>query len=104
MIEQKLAHAVFFTLNDESNAAIETLIEDCHTYLQDLPGIVYFLAGRVVSEHNREVNDKDFQVGLNVVFASKAYHDQYQISENHNIFVDRNKANWAKVRVFDTYV
>ena len=104
MNEQKLAHAVFFTLKDASDAAIEALIEDCHTYLKDLPGVVFFSAGRLVSEHSRDVNVKDFQVGLNVVFASKAYHDQYQIAEKHNIFIDRNKSNWAQIRVFDTYV
>ena len=104
MYEQNLAHNVFFTLKDASDTAVETLIEDCYTYLKDLPGIVNFSAGRLVSEHNRDVNDTDYHVGLHVVFTNKSYHDQYQVAEKHNIFLDRNKANWAKVRVFDTYI
>ncbi len=104
MNEQKLAHAVFFTLKDSSDTAVETLVEECYTYLKDLPGVVYFSAGRLVPENKRDVNVTDFQAGLNVVFASKLFHDQYQVAERHNIFVDRNKANWAKIRVFDTYV
>jgi hypothetical protein len=104
MKEQNLSHNVFFTLKNSSDTAIETLIEECYTYLKDNPGVIYFSAGRLVSEHNRDVNVKDFHVGLHVVFADKPYHDQYQVAEKHNIFIERNKANWAKVRVFDIYV
>ena len=104
MDEQNLAHNVFFTLKDTSSTAVETLIDDCYTYLKDQPGIIYFSAGRLVSEHTRDVNVTDYHVGLQVVFADKSSHDQYQNSEKHKIFVDRNKANWAQVRVFDTYI
>ncbi len=104
MDKQNIAHNVFFTLKDASDTAVEALIEDCYTYLKDLPGVIYFSAGRLVSEHKRDVNITDFHVGLHVVFAGKPSHDQYQDAEKHNIFIDRNKANWAKVRVFDTYI
>ena len=104
MHEQNLAHNVFFTLKDASDTAVETLIEDCHTYLKDLPGIINFSAGRLVSEHSRDVNVTDYHVGLHVVFTNKSCHDQYQVAEKHNIFINRNNANWAHVCVFDTYV
>jgi hypothetical protein len=104
MDEQNLAHNVFFTLKDTSEKAVETLIEECYTYLKDHPGVIYFSAGRRVAEFNREVNVTDFQVGLHVFFSNKSCHDQYQVAEMHKIFLDRNKANWAKVVVFDTYV
>ncbi len=104
MKEQNLAHNVFITLKDPSDAAIEALIEDCHVYLKDTPGLIHFSAGRLVEEHKRDVNVTDFHVSIYAVFSSKPYHDQYQVAENHNIFVERNKANWAQVRVFDTYI
>jgi len=104
MKEQNLSHNVFFTLKNASDKEIEALIEDCYTFLKDIPGVIYFSAGHLVSEHNRDVNVKDFHVGLHVVFANKSYHDEYQTAEKHNIFVERNKANWAQVRVFDIYV
>ena len=104
MEKQKLAHNVFFTLKDSSDKAVDALIKDCYDYLKDNPGILYFSAGCLVEEHSREVNVKDFHVGLHVVFEDKSYHDKYQAAENHIIFVDRNKDNWAKARVFDTYV
>jgi hypothetical protein len=104
MDEQNLSHAVYFTLKDASAAAVENLIEDCYTYLKDHPGVIYFSAGRLVPEHNRDVNVTDFQVGLQVVFTNKSCHDKYQVTEEHKIFLNRNKDNWAQVRVFDTYI
>ena len=104
MDEQNLAHNVFFTLKDASQTAIETMIEDCYSYLKGLPGIIYFSAGRLVSELNSDVNVTDYHVGLHVVFANKSYHDQYQVAEKHKIFINHNNSNWEKVRVFDTYV
>ncbi len=104
MNEHNLVHNVFFTLKDTSDTAVKTLVESCYTYLKDQPGILYFSAGQLVAEHNRDVNVTDYQVGLHVVFTNKSSHDQYQDAEKHKIFVDNNKANWEKVRVFDTYV
>lgn len=104
MEELNLSHNVFFTLKDASETAVEALIEDCHKYIKDNPGIIYFCVGSIVPEHKRDVNIRDFQVGLHVVFSSKFYHDQFQVSEKHGLFVERGKNNWEKIRVFDTYV
>ena len=104
MDKPNLAHNVFFQLKDGSNAAVETLTEECHTYLKDHPGVVYFSAGHLVAEHDREVNVRDFHVGLHVVFTDKAAHDLYQEAADHKTFIERNQANWAGVRVFDTTV
>lgn len=103
MDKLNLTHNVFFTLKDASDTAIDALVKDCYEYLEDQPGIIHFSAGRLVPENDREVNVTDFHVGLHVVFSDRSYHDQYQDAENHNIFIDRNKANWSQVRVFDTY-
>jgi hypothetical protein len=102
--KQNLAHNVYFTLKDSSDEAIDALIEECNTYLKDNPGILYFSAGSLVKEHDRDVNIRDFHVGLHVVFENKSFHDKYQDVENHITFVERNKDNWTQVMVFDTYV
>ena len=52
----------------------------------------------------RDVNDRDFDVALHLVFKSKAAHDQYAKSERHLKFIEENKDNWKRVRVFDSYV
>ena len=51
-----------------------------------------------------EVNDRDFDVALHIVFADQAAHDLYQDAELHHRFIAENKAKWKKVRVFDSVV
>lgn len=99
-----LAHNVYFTLNDNSQAAREKLVADCYKYLRDHPGVTFFAAGTLVEEHAREVNVRDWDVGLHVVFASKKDHDRYQKAPDHLKFIEENKSNWKTVRVYDTYV
>ena len=100
----QLFHAVYFELNDDSQVARSKLVEDCYKYLSNHPGIVFFAAGELVESHERDVNIRDWQGSLHIVFKSKDYHDQYQNAPGHHKFIEQNKANWKSVRVFDTFV
>jgi hypothetical protein len=102
--EKMLAHDVYFSLNDNSPQAKEKLVAACKRYLSDHPGTVWFAAGPLAEELKRDVNDRDFDVALHLVFKSKAAHDQYAKAEKHLKFIEENKENWKKVRVFDSYV
>lgn len=97
-----LVHNVFFTLKDNSPAAQAQLIATCNKYLAPHPGIVFFACGPLAEELNRDVNDRDFSIGLHIAFADKAAHDRYQDAPLHYQFIEENRANWAKVRVFDS--
>ncbi len=99
-----IAHAVFFTLADSSASAQQSLVDDCEKYLATQPGVVHFSAGPRGEAFTREVNDKDFHVALIVIFDSRASHDAYQVHADHLEFVNRNRSNWATVRVFDAVV
>jgi hypothetical protein len=99
-----LAHNVYFTLNDNSEAARQALVAACKTYLTGHPGVVFFAAGTLQEELSRPVNDRAFDVALHVVFDSLASHDAYQQAPRHLRFVGENKANWKQVRVFDSKV
>ncbi len=98
-----LAHNVFFSLNDASQSAIEALVNDCHRYLSDHPGVVFYAAG-TLSDIDRPVSDRDYDVALHVVFSDRPTHDAYQAAPAHQEFIARNKGNWRKVRVFDSDV
>lgn len=100
----RLAHNVFFQLKDSSPAKIEELVAACKKYLNVQAGIVFFAAGPICMELDRPVNDRNWHVGLHLVFDSKASHDSYQDDATHNRFIDEMKSNWASVRVFDSYV
>lgn len=98
-----LAHMVYFSLKDNSPAEVEKLLAACRKYLTDHPGTAFFAAG-TPADLARPVNDRDFHVALQVVFESRAAHDAYQTDPRHLQFIEENKANWAKVRVFDANV
>lgn len=100
----QLAHNVFFTLKDSSDEARNKLIAAGKEYLSGHPGTVYFSIGNLNTELNREVNDMDFHVALHVIFEDKAAHDVYQVHQRHLDFIEANKSNWEKVRVFDSDV
>jgi hypothetical protein len=95
---------VYFSLKDRSPAAIESLVEACHKYLTGHPGTLFFAVGTLTPDLARPVNDREFDVALQVVFASRAAHDAYQVAPRHLQFIEENKPNWAKVRVFDADV
>src|SRR5271167_4699952 len=99
-----LAHNVFFSLKDRSPAGKAKLLAACKQYLTGHPGEVFFAAGVVAEALDRPVNDRDFDVGLHIVFQDQAAHDAYQDAPRHHEFIAASKDNWAKVRVFDSLV
>ncbi len=102
--EKMLAHDVFFTLKDRSPEAKANLVAACKKYLTGHPGTVWFAVGPLAEEFNRDVNDRQFDVALHLVFKDKAAHDQYAKAERHMKFIEEMEATWEKVRVFDSYV
>ncbi len=99
-----LAHNVFFSLHDKSPAAKAKLVNACKTHLTGHAGVLFFACGELAEEMTRPVNDRDFDVALHIIFADRTHHDIYQDAPRHHKFVEENKADWAKVRVFDSTV
>lgn len=99
-----LSHDVYFSLKDNSADAKKKMVAACKKYLSQHPGTVFYAAGTLVDDLKREVNDRDFDIALHLVFKDKAAHDAYQDAPLHKQFIEENRANWSKVRVFDSYV
>jgi len=99
-----LGHMVYFTLKDDSPANVEGLVAACRKYLTGHSGTVFFAVGTLVPDLTRPVNQTDFHVALQVVFESRAAHDAYQVAPRHIQFIEENKPNWERVRVFDANV
>jgi len=99
-----LAHNVYFLLKDNSTTAKEKLQAACRKYLTGHAGTIFFACGTLAQELRREVNDRDFDVTLHVIFQDQASHDQYQAAARHQQFIADNKENWKRVRVFDSIV
>ena len=100
---KSLAHLLFFTLKDPSEAACESLLAACRKYLTDHPGMVHFSAGRRAEHYVRPVNDSEFHVAVVLVFETDQDHQNYQKSERHQQFLAEQLDNCAQVRVFDAW-
>jgi hypothetical protein len=96
-----LGHMVYFTLKERTPQAIEGMIAACKKYLTGHPGTIFFGVGTLTPDLVRPVNDREFDIALQVVFDSRASQDAYQVHPRHIQFIEENKPNWAKVRVFD---
>ena len=99
-----IAHNVYFTLKDNSPEAKRALLDACHKYLSHHAGTIHFWCGVLAEDHVRDVNDRDWEVGLHVIFEDKAAHDYYHDHPDHQQFVAEMQPNWAASRVFDTWL
>ena len=97
-----LIHNVYFALKESTPQNRQKLLDACHKYLRDHRGIILFACGVLADALKRDVNDRDFDVGLHIVFDSQETHDAYQTAPRHEEFIAENKANWKKGRVFDS--
>jgi hypothetical protein len=99
--DQNVCHMVYFQLKDNAADKRDKLVAACKKYLTDHEGTVYFSAGVLSDDFKRDVNVRDWDVALHVVFKNKAAHDKYQEHARHLKFIEENKDNWKSVRVFD---
>jgi hypothetical protein len=97
-----IGHMVYFKLKDNTPQNRKKLVAACEKYLAGEPGTVFFSAGEIGDSFKRDVNDRDWDVALHLVFTDKDAHDKYAVAKDHLKFIEENKDNWAKVRVFDS--
>ncbi len=100
----QLAHIVIFTLKDHSKASRDAMVAACEKYLKGHEGTVSFSVGTIAEDVKEPVSDREFDVAVHLVFRDKAAAARYQSHPRHRTFIEENKASWAKVRVFDSYL
>lgn len=94
-------HVVLFWVKPDAPAgAKEQLLSDCRDLLSKIETLRFFDAGKAAMTP-REVVDNSYDVGLLTVFADKAGHDIYQTHELHLQFIERNKAHFGRVQIYD---
>ena len=97
-----ILHNVFFSIVDNSDAACRALLDYCLDFPREISDIAYHTAGLLCREVDRPVSDRDFDVHLLVVLKDLAALDRYAAAPSHTAFVEKHKANWARIRVFDS--
>src|SRR5687768_13618152 len=100
----RLAHNVFFKLKDRSPAKVEELVAACKKYLNVQPGIVFFAAGTLVPDLDRDVNDRDWDVAVRLVFRHEGARDVSGDAAAHSRFHLDVTAQWCGARVCGCWV
>ena len=99
-----LAHMVFFTLKDHSKESRQAFAASCEKYLKNIEGSTYFSVGIIAEDVEEPPSVKDWDVALHVVFRDKETKAKYLEHPQHKQFVEANRQQFAKVRVFDSYL
>src|SRR5205807_2251489 len=86
-----IVHATYFRLKDKSPEAKQKLIAACKKYLAKHRGAVSFAVGTLGEEFTSDVSDRDWDVGLHLVFDSKADYDKYQDDARRKQFIAENQ-------------
>ena len=95
------SHVVIFWTDPSKPNSADELLAGCNKYLQPIPGVLHFHAGKMVGSH-RPVVDQSYQVALNLVFSDKKAQDDYQVHPSHIDFVEKVfKPLCTKVLVYD---
>ncbi len=97
-----MEHHVYFWLNEESKSAeARTAFEAGLAALFDIAEVAGGSWGTPAKTAERPVTENSWDYALSMKFASQAEHDIYQDHPEHDLFIDRFKAFWAKVQVMD---
>ena len=100
--QPKYVHAVYFTCKPGTpDSEIDALVADGYALLSKVPSVRLVDSGRRDSDALRDVNVTDYDVGLIVYFDDRAGHDLYADHPKHLEYVEKHKAHWATVRVYD---
>jgi hypothetical protein len=104
--DQHVVHGVYFSLQDGSEAGRKAFIKALNDHLCSpaKPYYVRFSAGERGKGFDRDVNDKDYDVALFIVFENRKGLETYLPADYHKKFVEENRAKIKGVRVFDDAV
>src|SRR5262249_52943554 len=63
-----IGHMVYFKLKDNTPENRKKLVDACDKYLANHDGMVFYSAGVISDDFKRDVNDRDWDVALHLVF------------------------------------
>lgn len=99
-----IAHMVYFKLADRSSQTLAVFLKTCSRYLAGHVGQTHFSLAVRAFDMARDVNDRDFDVAMNMIFSSKASYDLYRKDPRHEEFITESCGLSIARRVFDSYI
>jgi len=97
-----LIHSVYFWLKTGLTASERAHFRAEVKKLSAVRTIEKIYVGAPASIRERDVTERSFDIALTIVFRDGPAHDAYQVDPIHLAFVERNKASWTRVQVYDS--
>ncbi len=97
-----LIHSVYFWLRPDLTPAERAHFSAEVRKLSACRTVEKIYVGGPASIAKRDVTDRSFDIALTIVFRDGPAHDAYQVDPVHLAFVERNKASWTRVQIFDS--
>lgn len=97
-----LIHSVYFWLKNDLTGAERDYFRAEVKKLSAVRTIEKIYVGSPATIRERDVTERSFDVALTIVFKDGPAHDAYQVDPVHLAFVERNRASWTRVQVFDS--
>lgn len=94
-------HAVYFWLRPDLTDEQRAQFHDGVRSLTSIETVQHAYWG-APAPTDRPIIERSYSVGLVLVFADQAAHDQYQIHPIHDQFREQCSSLWHKVLIYDT--
>ena len=92
---------IFYLKKDVADNTVDTVIADARELLSQVPTVRGLKIGRRSERSSGQSNDKDFQIGLLVLFDGYDGLQEYIQHPKHKEFVARHLKSFDKIKVFD---
>ena len=92
---------IFYLKKDVPDSTVDTVIADARDLLSQVPAVRGLKVGRRSERSNESRNDKEFQIGLLVLFDGYDGLQEYMQHPKHKEFVARHLKKFENIKVFD---
>jgi len=96
-----LVHTVYFWLKSDLTAAQRADFRHEVEKLGGIKAVDRVYVGTPAATAKRPIIDDSYSVALTVLCRDVAAHDAYQVDPIHLAFVEKCKAMWTRVQIYD---
>jgi len=96
-----LVHTVYFWLKPDLTAAQRADFRRGVESLGGIKSIEKMFVGTPAKTEKRPIIDDSYSVALTVLCKDVAAHDAYQVDPIHLAFIEKCKAFWNRVQIYD---
>jgi len=96
-----LVHTVYFWLKPELTAAQRADFRRGVESLAGIKSVEKIYVGTPAKTTQRPIIDDSYSVALTVLCQDVAAHDVYQVDPIHHAFIEKFKAFWSRVQIYD---